>query len=50
MKANVKTTAKRKPKRDVFAELTEGLTALAEGLQGSEPFGLTRWNSNRRPQ
>jgi len=34
MKTVVKTTAKRKPKRDVFAELTEGMTALAESRQG----------------
>ena len=34
MKTIVKTTAKRKPKRDVFAELTEGMTALAESRQG----------------
>ena len=34
MKTIVKTTAKRKSKRDVFAELTEGMTALAEGRQG----------------
>src|ERR1700675_1932084 len=34
MKTNVKTAAKRKRKRDVFAELTEGMTALAESRQG----------------
>ena len=34
MKANVKTTPKRKPKRDVFADLTEGMTALAESRLG----------------
>jgi putative transcriptional regulator len=34
MKAIVKTTAKPKPKRDVFAEITEGMTALAESRQG----------------
>jgi putative transcriptional regulator len=34
MKTVVKTTAKRKPKRDVFAELAEGMTALAESRRG----------------
>lgn len=36
MKTIVKTTAKRKLKRDVFAELTEGMTALAENRQGKQ--------------
>ena len=34
MKATVKVQAKRRSKRDVFTELTEGMTALAEGRQG----------------
>jgi len=34
MKTILKTTAKRKPKHDVFAELAEGMTALAESRQG----------------
>lgn len=34
MKTTVKTQVKRNPKRDVFAELAEGMTALAEGRQG----------------
>ena len=32
MKAPMK--AKREPKRDLFAELSEGMTALAEARQG----------------
>jgi putative transcriptional regulator len=34
MKMTVKVQAKRKSKRDVFAELTEGMAALAESRQG----------------
>lgn len=34
MKATVKVQVKRKSKRDVFAELTEGMAALAESRQG----------------
>ena len=34
MKTTVKVQAKRKSKRDVFAELTEGMVALAESREG----------------
>jgi putative transcriptional regulator len=34
MKTTVKVQAKRKSKRDVFAEITEGIAALAEIRQG----------------
>src|ERR1700694_6195096 len=34
MRAAIKDQDKRKSKRDVFAELTEGMTALAESRQG----------------
>ena len=34
MRATIKDQDKRKSKRDVFAELTEGMTALAESRQG----------------
>ena len=34
IKTTVKVQAKRKSKRDVFAELTEGMAALAESRQG----------------
>ncbi len=34
MKTTIGNQAKRKSKRDVFAELTEGMTALAESRQG----------------
>jgi putative transcriptional regulator len=34
MKTTVKVQAKRNSKRDVFAELTEGMAALAESRQG----------------
>lgn len=34
MKASVKAKRDRAPKRDLFAELSEGMTALAEARQG----------------
>jgi len=34
MKRSVKTTHKRRPKRDLFAELTEGMDALADARLG----------------
>lgn len=34
MKASVKTKCGRAPKRDLFAELSEGMRALAEERQG----------------
>lgn len=34
MKSNVKTKARHAPKRELFAELTEGMTALAESRKG----------------
>lgn len=34
MKRPVKGKAKRKPTRDLFAELSEGVEALAEGRHG----------------
>jgi putative transcriptional regulator len=34
MKTTAKVQAKRKSKRDVFAELTEGMVALAESREG----------------
>lgn len=42
----VKSKRKRRARRDLFAELSEGINALADARRGKQPSELTPWNSS----
>ena len=48
MKRAAKSKAKGGAKRDLFAELSEGMEALADARQGKRTSELMRWNTSRR--